>query len=358
MMFEQLEQVEAKYEELMHRMQDPAVLSDHIAYAKLNQEVTQLKPVVDTYREWRSTREAIEESLQLLREDDDPELQELAKEEVAELQAKLPELEQEMKLLMLPTDPMDEKNIVLEIRAGTGGDESSLFCGDLFNLYSRYASSRGWRVEMMSASEGTQGGFKEVIAMIKGQRVYSSLKWESGVHRVQRVPQTEAQGRIHTSACTVAILPEAEDVDIEINQNDLRIDTYRASGAGGQHVNRTDSAIRITHLPTQLVVTCQDEKSQHKNRDKAMKVLKSRLYDMERQRLHDERADSRRTQVGSGDRSERIRTYNFPQNRVTDHRIGLTLYKLDRVMAGELDEVVDALNAADQAEKLKDLESV
>ena len=250
---------------------------------------------------------------------------------------------------MLPKDPLDEKNVVLEIRAGAGGDESALFSGDLFEMYSRFATSRGWKVSVISASEGTQGGFKEIIAEVIGTRVYSTLKWESGVHRVQRVPATEAQGRVHTSTATVAIMAEAEDVDVTVDTQDLRIETFRASGAGGQHVNRTESAIRITHLPTAVVVSCQDEKSQHKNRDRAMKVLKSRLLDMEQQRLASERADERRGQVGTGDRSERIRTYNFPQNRLTDHRIGLTLYKLDRVVAGELDEVIEAMNAHHQA---------
>ncbi len=285
--------------------------------------------------------------------DDDPDIRELAKGELAELEPRLPELEQALRLLMLPTDPLDEKNIILEIRAGAGGDESSLFSGDLLNMYTRFATGRRWTVEILSRSQGTVGGFKEVIAMISGADVYSALKWESGVHRVQRVPETEAQGRIHTSTCTVAVLPEAEDVELEIDPGDLRIDTFRASGAGGQHVNRTESAIRITHLPSGLVVSCQDEKSQHKNRDRAMKVLKSRLFDREVQRAHAERADARRSQVGTGDRSERIRTYNFPQNRVTDHRIGLTLYKLDRFVMGEMDDLLDALTAHHQAELLK-----
>jgi len=351
-MFERLEEVSVKYDELESRLADPEVLSDHEAYSKLHRELTQMRDVVFAYRELLSLRRQVEENREMLR-DDDEDIRELARAELNGLDARIPELEVKLKLLMLPKDPRDDKNIILEIRAGTGGDESALFAGDLFDMYQRYAANRGWRVEVLSQSPGTVGGFKEIVAMISGPRVYSSLKWESGVHRVQRVPATETQGRIHTSACTVAILAEAEEVDVHVEAKDLRIDTYRASGAGGQHVNRTDSAIRITHVPTGMVVTCQDEKSQHKNKDRAMKVLLSRLLDMETQRIHDERADDRKTQVGSGDRSERIRTYNFPQNRLTDHRINLTLYKLDRVVAGEMDEVVDALSTAHQAELLK-----
>lgn len=355
-MFAQLDEVEARYEDLQARMADPEVLSDPRAFAKLNQEIVALREVVEVWRELRGVNEAIADAREL-RGEEDGEMRELAEAELAELEPRVPDLEHTLKLLLLPRDPMDGKNCVLEIRAGTGGDESALFSGDLFEMYSRFAASRGWKVEVLSSSVGTVGGFKEIIALIAGDRVWSQLKWESGVHRVQRVPATESQGRIHTSACTVAILPEAEDVDVHIDPNDLRIDTFRASGAGGQHVNRTDSAVRITHVPTGTVVSCQDEKSQHKNRDRAMKVLRSRLYDQEQQRLAAERADDRRAQVGSGDRSERIRTYNFPQNRLTDHRIGLTLYKLDRVVAGELGEVVDALNAHQQAAQLKAAES-
>ncbi|MFT5992336.1 MAG: peptide chain release factor 1, partial [Bradymonadia bacterium] len=269
-----------------------------------------------------------------------------------EIEARIPQIESELTVLMLPKDPLDEKNIMLEIRAGAGGDESALFAGNLFNMYSRFAIDRGWKVSVVSASEGTQGGYKDLVAEIIGTRVYSTLKWESGVHRVQRVPETEAQGRVHTSTATVAVLPEAEDVDIEVRGEDVRTDVFRASGAGGQHVNRTESAVRLTHLPTGLVVSCQDEKSQLKNKSRAMKVLKSRLFDLETQKRNAERADERRGQVGTGDRSERIRTYNFPQNRLTDHRIGLTLYKLDKVVMGELDELIDALNAHSQAAQL------
>ncbi len=354
-MFDRIQEVEQRFEELEAQLQDPEVLSDHNAYNKVNRELVGIRPLVTAYRHYKLTLESIEENKEMLR-DEDPEIRELAKEELAELEPRIPEIAQALQILMLPKDPMGDRNVILEIRAGTGGDESALFVGDLLNMYTRYAGLKGWKVEPMSLSEGTVGGYKEVVVLVTGENVYATLKWESGVHRVQRVPETEAQGRIHTSACTVAILPEAEEVDLEIRAQDLRIDTYRASGSGGQHVNKTDSAIRITHLPTGLIVQCQDEKSQHKNRDKAMKVLKSRLYDQEQQRLQRERADERRTQVGSGDRSERIRTYNYPQNRVTDHRIGLTLYKLDRILAGELQEVIDPLNTADQAEQLKALE--
>jgi peptide chain release factor 1 len=347
-MFEALKEVVGRYEELNAQLSDPVVASNHEVYSRIHKEISDMKPIVDAYLAWRSASDGLLESKEMLR-DDDPEMREMARMEVDDLEAQIPDLERALHILMLPKDPLDEKNVVLEIRAGAGGDESALFSGDLFEMYSRFATSRGWKVSVISASEGTQGGFKEIIAEVIGTRVYSTLKWESGVHRVQRVPATEAQGRVHTSTATVAIMAEAEDVDVTVDTQDLRIETFRASGAGGQHVNRTESAIRITHLPTGVVVSCQDEKSQHKNRDRAMKVLKSRLFDMEQQRLASERADERRGQVGTGDRSERIRTYNFPQNRLTDHRIGLTLYKLDRVVAGELDEVIEAMNAHHQA---------
>ena len=356
-MFDRLADVEGRYDELESQLADPDIAADHQQFAKLHRELVAMRPLVEGYRAWRRLHEDLAAARQWLREGD-PELRAMAKEEIDLLEARLPEAEHALKLLMLPTDPLDERNTLLEIRAGAGGDESSLFAGDLLEMYQRFATRRGWRVELLSASPGTAGGFKEVIALIRGQRVYSSLKWESGVHRVQRVPATEAQGRIHTSTCTVAILPEAEEVDVAIDAADLRIDTYRASGAGGQHVNRTDSAIRITHLPSGLVVTCQDEKSQHKNKDRAMQMLRARLLDAEVQRQHQERADARRDQVGSGDRSERIRTYNFPQNRLTDHRIGLTLYKLDAVVMGELDEVIDALNTHHQTLLLREAESL
>ena len=354
-MFDALTEVEARYEELSSKLGDPEIAGDHHAYARVHKEVTQLEPVVKAFRELRASKEGLEEARELLREDD-ADMREMAKEEIATLEARIPELEQEIRLLMLPKDPLDEKNIVLEIRAGAGGDESALFSGDLLNMYTRYAQARGWKVEILESSEGSMGGFKEVIAEINGSDVYSRLKFESGVHRVQRVPETEAQGRIHTSTATVAVLPEAEDVDIQIAPGDLRIDVFRASGAGGQHVNRTESAVRITHIPTGVVVSCQDGKSQHQNKDKAMRVLKSRLFDAEQQRLHSERAEARKGQVGTGDRSERIRTYNFPQNRLTDHRIGLTLYKLDRVVMGELDEVIESIHTHNQAQQLAEQE--
>jgi len=355
-MFERLKDVALRYDDLEARLADPETAANHELYTTINRELASLRDVVDGWRRWQATLDDIEAAREMLR-DSDPEIRDMAKAELDDAQERLPVIEQELRLLMLPRDPLDEKNIILEIRAGTGGDESALFGGNLFEMYSRFAALRGWRVEVLSDSPGTVGGYKEIIAMVSGERVYSTLKWESGVHRVQRVPATEAQGRIHTSACTVAILPEADDVEFHINPADLRIDTYRASGAGGQHVNRTDSAIRITHLPTGVVVTCQDEKSQHKNKDKAMKVLRSRLLEAERERQDNERADSRRLQVGSGDRSERIRTYNFPQNRVTDHRINLTLYALDRFVVGEMEEMLNALTAAHQAELMKAAEA-
>jgi peptide chain release factor 1 len=341
-MFGRLASVEGRYVELEERMGDPAVAGDHAAFTKLNRELASMRPVVEGYRRWVALNRRREESRELLREGD-AELRELAKMDLEEAEAAIPEAEHALKLAMLPSDPLDAKDVIIEIRAGAGGDESSIFSGNLLEMYQRYAALRGWKFEIASVSEGTMGGFKEVTATITGDAVYSGLKWESGVHRVQRVPATEAQGRIHTSTATVAILPEAEDVEVHIDANDLKIDTYRASGAGGQHVNRTDSAVRITHLPTGTV----------KNRDRAMKILKSRILDAERQKAAAERADARKSQVGTGDRSERIRTYNFPQNRLTDHRIGLTLYKLDRVMMGEVQELIDAMNAAHQAELLQ-----
>jgi peptide chain release factor 1 len=351
-MFERLGDVESRYEDMEAQLADPELLANHEAYTRVNRELAGMREIVEGYRRWRSINNDILVAKDMLR-DPDPDMRDMARMELDDLEEQLPEVEQQLKLLMLPRDPMDERNIVLEIRAGTGGDESSLFCGNLFEMYTRFAQERRWKLEILSASEGTVGGYKEIVAMISGDRVYSTLKWESGVHRVQRVPATESQGRIHTSACTVAILPEAEDVEIDIQLNDLRIDTYRASGAGGQHVNRTDSAIRITHMPTGIVVTCQDEKSQLKNKDKAMKVLRTRLFEAEREKVASERADERRGQVGSDDRSERIRTYNYPQNRVTDHRINLTLYALDRFVMGEMDEMIDAMHAAHQAEMLR-----
>ena len=351
-MFEGLREVEARFVELQHKLSDPEIAGDHVKYTQVHREIASMEKLVTTYRDYRGVLEQIGENKEMLG-DSDPEIRELAKAELSDMEERLPALEQELKVLMLPKDPMDEKNIILEIRAGAGGDESSIFSGDLLDMYGRFASGRGWKVEMMSSSAGSAGGFKEVVTKIVGDSVYSTLKWESGVHRVQRVPATESQGRIHTSTATVAVLPEAEDVEFEIDPQDIRVDVFRASGAGGQHVNRTESAVRLTHLPTGLVVSCQDEKSQHRNKDKAMVVLKSRLFALEREKQNAARADDRRSQVGTGDRSERIRTYNFPQNRITDHRIGLTVYKLDKFMMGELEEVLDALAADHQAKLLQ-----
>jgi peptide chain release factor 1 len=332
---------------------------DSEAYVRLSREYSDLSPVVDAIQEIEAVRQELAGLEEIIDEPSgDAEMRAMAQEEYGELEEKLETLEHELKLLLLPKDAADEKNVILEVRAGTGGEEAALFAADLFRMYQRYADLKGWKVAIMSASESGVGGYKEVIATVSGKGAYARLKYESGVHRVQRVPETEAGGRIHTSAATVAVLPEAEEVDVQIDDKDLRIDVYRSSGPGGQSVNTTDSAVRITHLPTGLVVIQQDEKSQHKNRAKAMKVLRSRLYDMERARADAERAASRRGQVGTGDRSERIRTYNFPQGRVTDHRINLTLYKLDKVLEGEaLDEVIDALTTEDQAAQLAAIEA-
>jgi peptide chain release factor 1 len=351
-MYHKLNEVEERFAELEQQMMDPAVIGDRKMYATVAKEHSSLTPVVSTFRDYKKVLEGIEEG-EMLQEDKDPDMRELAREELAQLRPRKERLEAELKILLVPKDPLDEKNIILEIRAGTGGDEAALFAADLFRMYARYAEKVGWKVEVMNSNETELGGLKEMAALISGNKVYSFLKWESGVHRVQRVPETEAQGRIHTSAVTLAILAEAEDVDVEVNDGDLKIDTYRASGAGGQHVNTTDSAIRITHLPTGLVVTCQDERSQHKNKAKAMKILRAKLLEQQIAEQAREQSESRRAQVGSGDRSERIRTYNFPQNRLTDHRIGLTMYKLDAIMEGELDEVFSSLRAWFQAEALK-----
>ncbi|MBC7161600.1 MAG: peptide chain release factor 1 [Immundisolibacter sp.] len=339
-------------QELTVLLSDPALSDDGQRYAALAREHAELTPTTDAYRRYLDTLAALEEA-QTLAAGDDAELRELARQELPELQQRLADIEAELQHLLLPADPDDRRNIFLEIRAGTGGDEAALFAGDLLRMYLRYAEAQGWQCEIVSAHEGEHGGYKEVIVRIEGRGVYARLKFESGGHRVQRVPVTEAQGRIHTSACTVAVLPEVDEVDdIPINPADLRVDTFRASGAGGQHVNKTDSAIRITHLPTGTVVECQDERSQHKNRARAMALLKSRLLEAERQRQHAQEAATRRSLVGSGDRSERIRTYNFPQGRVTDHRINLTLYKIDQVMAGDLDALIEPLRREYEAEQL------
>lgn len=350
------DQVLGRHREIQDRLaSDPSMDAQELA--RLSKELSDLDPVVAAIHKLQATERELADLSDLAAAGDDPEMQAMAAAERDGLAAALPELEHELKLLLLPRDAMDEANVILEVRAGTGGDEAALFAGDLVRMYQRYADVQNWRVEIMSATENDLGGIKELIANISGQGVFSHLKYESGVHRVQRVPVTEAGGRIHTSAATVAVLPEPEDVEVEIEDKDLRVDVYRSSGAGGQHVNTTDSAVRITHLPTGVVVTQQDEKSQHKNRAKAMKVLRARLFEMERQKQMAERAASRKDQVGSGDRSERIRTYNFPQNRVTDHRIGLTLYKLDRVITGDgLNELIHALWEHEQAAKLAALD--
>ncbi|MBO6559374.1 MAG: peptide chain release factor 1 [Nisaea sp.] len=344
-----LERVLARHKELEAMLASgDGVASQDIA--KLSRELSELAPVAEKVTELKEMRKELEDARSLL---EDPDMEDMAAEEIERLEKELPALEHEVQILLLPKDEADEKNAILEVRAGTGGDEAALFASDLFGMYQRYAAQKGWKFEIMEISENDIGGYKEAIAEISGRSVFARLKFESGVHRVQRVPVTESGGRIHTSAATVAVLPEAEDVDLEIEEKDLRVDVFRASGAGGQHVNTTESAVRITHIPSGIVVSQQDEKSQHKNRAKAMKILRARLYDHERQRLADERAADRKGQVGSGDRSERIRTYNFPQGRVTDHRINLTLYKIDKVISGEaLDELVDALTAEDEAARL------
>ncbi len=352
-MIDKLRGVEEKYIATENRLAEPEVYSDPQLMAKLMKEQKQLAPLVEAYREYQRLSTQADEARAILESGGDPELRELAQVEFDEAREQLPEWEQKMKVLLLPTDPNDEKNVVVEIRGGVGGEESALFASSLYRMYTMFAETNRWKTEILNLNETELGGIKEVCFLINGTGAYSRLKFESGVHRVQRVPDTETQGRIHTSTATVAVLPEAEDVDIELNQADLQIETCRSSGAGGQHVNKTDSAIRIVHLPTGMVVECQDERSQHKNKDRALKILKTRLLDAERQKQTDDIAATRKSQVGTGDRSERIRTYNFPQGRVTDHRIGLTLYKIDAIMNGDLNEVIDALVTADQAEKLK-----
>lgn len=334
------------------KVADPDVMNNQQVWQKYIKEIGEMEPIVKEYKEYKKAKEGIEEAREML-DSGDEELKELAKMELADLEDKIPEMEERLKILLLPKDPNDDKNVILEIRAGTGGEEAALFAQDLLRMYLRYTERRGWKAEIMDASDTGIGGVKEASVLIKGKGAYSRLKYESGTHRVQRVPETESSGRIHTSAATVAVLPEVDDVEVEIDPNDVRVDVYRSSGNGGQCVNTTDSAVRLTHIPTGLVVTCQDEKSQIKNKEKAFKVLRSRLYDMKLKEQNDEISAERRSQVGSGDRSERIRTYNFPQGRVTDHRIGMTIYKLDSFLDGDIDEIVDGLITSDQAEKMK-----
>ena len=354
-MFSRLEIFDKRYSELEKRMYEPDVVGDPAVYREVMKEYASIEPVVKKYREYKALKETIADSLAILDDaESDDELRELASAELDEAKRAVPAMEEELKILLLPKDPNDDRSVIVEIRGGTGGEESALFAYDLFRMYSMYAERRGYGIEIVSLNETGIGGYKEVSFIVSGQGAYSRLRYESGPHRVQRVPQTESSGRIHTSAVTVAVLPEADDVEIEINPNDLEIDTFRSSGAGGQHINKTSSAIRITHKPTGMVVECQDERSQYKNKDKAMKVLKSRLLKMEQDKQNEAIASDRRSQVGSGDRSEKIRTYNFPQSRVTDHRIGLTLYRLDEVMNGDLDEIIDALITARRAEQLKE----
>ena len=352
-MLDKLQAIEDKYLELEQLISDPDMIAKQDEWQKLTKNHAKLTPIVTVFRQYKETRQGLADALEMLNDKLDDDFREMVQQEFTELKAKVQAQEEELRILLLPKDPNDDKNVIVEIRGGAGGDEAALFAGDLFRMYTRYADNQGWRTELLDANAPELGGFKEVVFSIQGDGAYSKLKYESGVHRVQRVPTTEASGRIHTSTVTVAVLAEAEDVDVEINNNDLRIDTYCASGAGGQHVNKTESAVRITHMPTGIVVQCQDEKSQLKNRDKAMRVLRAKLLEEAEQKQHAEMAQTRKSQVGTGDRSERIRTYNFPQGRVTDHRIGLTLHKLDFVLNGELDELINGLITADRTEKMQ-----
>ena len=355
-MFDKLDDMLIHYEELMRMLGDPDVTQDTKRFTKLMKEQAELAPIVEAYKQYKQAKQDVEDSLAMLDEENDEEMREMAKEELSDAKKRIEELEHELKILLLPKDPNDDKNIILEIRAGAGGDEAALFAAELYRMYSNYADSQHWKVEIISINENGIGGFKEVVAMVTGKGAYSKLKYESGVHRVQRVPETESGGRIHTSTATVAVMPEAEEVDVQIDMNDCRIDVMRASGNGGQCVNTTDSAVRLTHMPTGIVIYSQTEKSQLQNKEKAFALLRAKLYDLECQKQHDAEAEARKSQIGTGDRSEKIRTYNFPQGRVTDHRIGLTLYKLDKIMNGDIQEIIDACIAADQAKKLANMD--
>ena len=354
-MFDKLEDLLVRFEEVLNELGEPGVTDNQVRFQKLMKEQSELQPLVDTYKEYKENKETIQDSLSMLEEEKDEEMREMLKEELSDAKKRVEELEQQLKILLLPKDPHDSKNVIVEIRAGAGGDEAALFAAEIYRMYVKYAESHRWKTEMISLNENGIGGFKEVTFMIQGNGAYSRLKYESGVHRVQRVPETESGGRIHTSTCTVAIMPEAEEIDFHLDMNDCKFDVFRASGNGGQCVNTTDSAVRLTHIPTGIVISCQDEKSQLKNKDKALKVLRARLYEMELAKQHDAEAEARRSQIGTGDRSEKIRTYNFPQGRVTDHRIKLTLHRLDSILGGDLEEIIDSLIAADQAAKLSSL---
>ena len=354
-MFDKLEDLRIRLDEILNELQEPDVANDQNRFRKLMKEQNDLTPIVEAYNEYKECKQAIEDSLEMLEEESDEEMRELAKEELNDNKKRVEELEQELKILLLPKDPNDEKNVIVEIRAGAGGDEAALFAAEIYRMYMHYAESQRWKVELVECEEIGIGGMKNVTFMIDGKGAYSKMKYESGVHRVQRVPETESGGRIHTSTITVAVMPEAEDVDIQIDEKDIRIDVMRASGNGGQCVNTTDSAVRLTHYPTGIVIYSQTEKSQLQNKDKAFALLRAKLYDLECQKRHDAEAEARKSQIGTGDRSEKIRTYNFPQGRVTDHRIGLTLYKLDKIMNGDIQEIIDACIAADQAKKLANM---
>ena len=355
-MYDKLEDILIRLEEIMSELSEPGVTSDPARFQKLMKEQAELQPIADAYKEYKSCQQTVEESVAMLEEESDEEMREMRKEELSDAKKRIGELEYDLKILLLPKDPNDSKNVIVEIRAGAGGDEAALFAAEIYRMYVKYAESQRWKTEMLSLNENGIGGFKEVTFMINGNGAYSKLKYESGVHRVQRVPETESGGRIHTSTITVAIMPEAEEIDFQLDLNDCKFDVFRASGNGGQCVNTTDSAVRLTHIPTGIVISCQDEKSQLKNKEKALKVLRSRLYEMELEKQHDAEAEARRSQVGTGDRSEKIRTYNFPQGRVTDHRIKLTLHRLDSVLNGDLEEIINALITADQAAKLSNLQ--